>query len=57
MECPDCLIKMVESNLSHDMEDDMFRQRYFCFGCNTLYECTSQSGDMVEEYLDVIGEI
>ena len=56
MKCPYCLIKMVESNLNHNT-DEMFRQRYFCFDCDTLYECTSQSGDMVEEYLDVIGEI
>ena len=56
MKCPDCLIKMVESNLNHNT-DEIFIQRYFCFDCGTLYECTSQSGDMVEEYLDVIGEI
>lgn len=56
MECPNCSIKIVESNLNYD-EDDLFRQRYFCFSCNTLYECTSQSADMVKEYLDVIGEI
>lgn len=56
MECPFCKIKMVESNLNHDRED-MFRQKYFCFNCNILYECASQSGDMVEEYLEVLGEI
>lgn len=56
MKCPNCLIKMVESNLNHD-NDEFFIQRYFCFECNILYECTSQSGDMVEEYLDAIGEI
>lgn len=56
MKCPKCSIKMVESNLNHNT-DEMFIQRYFCFDCDTLYEGTSQSGDMVEEYLDVIGEI
>lgn len=49
---------MVKSNLNHNMPfDGLYCIRYFCFDCNTLYECSSQSGDMVEENLDKLGEI
>jgi uncharacterized protein with PIN domain len=57
MKCPYCSTEIVESNLSHTMNDNIFRQQYFCFKCYTLYECNSQSGDMVEENLYEIGEI
>lgn len=51
MKCPNCAVEMIESNLNLN-EEDLFIERYFCFQCNTLFECTSQSGDMIEEYLE-----
>ena len=58
MKCPECSTFMVRSNLNHKyVIDDVYYTKYFCFDCNTLYECTSDSGDMVEEYLDELGRV
>ena len=57
MECPECKKEMVQSNLADHEPDDLggfFFREYYCFRCNTLYVCSSQSGDYVEEYLDVV---
>lgn len=58
MKCQKCGGVIVESNRSfeHIPQDDYYT-RYFCFNCDTLYECTSQSGDMTEENLYELGEI
>jgi len=49
-------VKLVESNLpvKYDEIEKTFTKEYYCFGCNTLYECTSQSGDMVQENLNIV---
>ena len=58
MKCQNCNKPMVRSNLNHRyIVEEVDYTRYFCFDCNTLYECTSDSGDMVEENLDILGEI
>lgn len=57
MNCPICKKQMVESNYKAVYDDGIFYQEYFCFNCYKLFECSSQSGDMIEEYLDLIGEI
>jgi len=59
MKCPNCNGKMVEANIAFERngEDRDFYTEFFCFGCMSLFECTSDSGDFVEEYLNLIGEI
>lgn len=58
MKCQKCDNTLVESNINFEhIPDDMYYTRYFCFNCDTLYECSSQSGDMIEEYLYELGEI
>lgn len=57
MDCPYCKKEMVKSNLPDhepDVLGDLFFREYYCFRCNNLYVCSSQSGDYVEEYLDVV---
>lgn len=56
MDCPFCKKQMVESNYPAVFYEGIFYQEYFCFNCYKLFECSSQSGDMVEEYLEVIGD-
>lgn len=48
---------MVESNINFEHCNHDYIIRYFCFGCDTLYECNSRSGDFVEEYLEELGEV
>ena len=59
MKCPNCGEKMVSSNIAFltSGEDRDFYTEFFCFGCVSLYGCTSDSEDFVEEYLYFIGEI
>lgn len=58
MKCQKCDNTLVESNISFEHTiGDMYHTRYFCFNCDTLYECSSQSGDMIEEYLEELGEV
>lgn len=58
MKCQKCDNTLVESNISFEhITGDMYYTRYFCFNCDTLYECSSQSGDMIEEYLEELGEV
>lgn len=57
MRCLFCKAKLVESNMAETVPDDLggyFYQEYYCFNCNTLFVCSSQSGDYVEEYLEVV---
>lgn len=57
MNCPDCKKLMVPSNLPEVCPDDIggfFYKEFYCFRCNTLYVCSSQSGDYVEEYLEIV---
>jgi len=56
MKCRKCDNTLVKSNIYYECEND-FYERYFCFGCETLYECYSDSGDYIEEYLTELGEI
>ncbi len=51
MNCPKCNYQLVESTKPIKGLNNIFFQEYFCFNCFSLFECTSQSGDMVEEYL------
>lgn len=49
---------MIESNITFEnVKDSDFYTRYFCFNCDTLYECNSSSGDFIEENLNELGEI
>ena len=58
MKCIKCGENLVESNINFEYKpEDMYYTRYFCFNCETLYSCTSHSGDMIEEYLEEIGQI
>lgn len=57
MKCPNCKNDMVESNRNFQFDEGIYKREYFCFECHELYECTSQSGDMIEEYLEEIGVI
>lgn len=58
MKCKKCGNVMITSNIIFEtVKDDQFYERYFCFMCDTLYDCESQSGDYVEEYLNELGEI
>lgn len=57
MNCPNCKKRMVESNYPAVFNEGIFYQEYFCFDCYKLYVCSSQSGDMIEEYLDLIGDV
>lgn len=60
MKCEKCKNNLVVSNLEIDeceLEYPTNYTRYFCFNCNTLYECISDSGDMLEENLHLLGEI
>jgi len=58
MDCPKCNSRLVRSNVGYDEGDEtMEYSRFFCFGCETLYEEYSQSGDYIEEYLHELGEI
>lgn len=56
LKCPNCGNKMVESNqeIMFEEESKTFYQEYFCFHCYGLYVCSSQSGDMIPEYLELI---
>lgn len=58
MKCQKCYNTLVESNIIFDhITEDIYYTRYFCFNCDTLYECKSESGDMTEENLDELGEV
>jgi uncharacterized protein YlaI len=46
------LVELTETTLRE--EEGIFYHRYVCPECNTEYECTSQSGDMIHEYLDFV---
>lgn len=54
MKCPNCQNQLVESNEKYDYENDLYFKEYYCFDCHSLYVCFSQSGDMVDAYLDEV---
>jgi hypothetical protein len=47
------LIELEKTTTDYDEVTQTFIQEYRCPSCNTLHECTSQSGDMVQEYLNI----
>jgi len=53
MHCLICetLVKLIEQEL--DENEGLFYQYYICPKCNIKHYCTSQSGDMIQEYLDI----
>lgn len=58
MKCQKCGEVLVNSNITFEnVEESSFYDRFFCFNCDTLYECSSQSGDFIEEYLRELGEV
>jgi len=58
MKCPDCGATLTASNINEShLSDSEFYLQYFCFACHSLFECVSDSGDMVEENLELLGEI
>jgi len=54
MHCLNCIpkIELIEQESDYDESENLFYQYYICSNCNTRHYCTSQSEDMVEEYLD-----
>jgi len=58
MYCQICepLVKLVKTDFTanYNEKEDVYTREYCCPNCNTLYECTSQSGDMVQENLNII---
>ena len=56
MKCQKCGEPIVQSNITFEYVPDVYT-RYFCFRCDTLYECDSMSGDFVEENLNELGEV
>ena len=45
------IVKLIEQEL--DENEGLFYQYYICPECNIRYYCTSQSGDMIQEYLNI----
>jgi len=58
MYCQICepLVKLlgVDFTANYNEKEDLYTREYYCPACDTLYECTSQSGDMVQENLNII---
>lgn len=57
MKCPKCPSVLVETNFVSEYSSENYYNRYYCFGCDTLFEITSYSGDFVQEDLTELGEI
>jgi hypothetical protein len=55
--CPKCQNVLVESNIVIDHYTGDYYNRYYCFGCDSLFEIVSVSGDFVEENLIELGEV
>ena len=53
MQCLNCNPKVKLIEQESDEEGNVFYQFYICPKCKTRHYCTSQSGDMFEEYLNV----
>ena len=45
------LVKLIEKE--SDENEDLFYQYYICPECKIRHYCTWQSGDMVQEYLNI----
>lgn len=50
------IVELVESNLpiKYNENQSTFIQEYYCFSCGLVHDCTSQSGDMVRENLNIV---
>jgi len=50
------LVKLIKTDFTekYNEKDDLYTREYYCPNCNTLHECISQSGDMVQENLNII---
>jgi len=57
MKCQQCPEILVESNIDFSSPFKLHYTRFFCFNCDTLYECCSDSGDFTEENLEILGEV
>jgi len=53
MQCLNCNPKVKLIEQESDEDEGLIYQYYICPECKTIHYCTSQSGDMVEEYLDL----
>jgi len=53
MQCLNCNPKVKLIEQESDEQEGLYYQYYICPKCGTRHYCTSQSGDMVEEYLNV----
>ena len=56
MYCLNCNPKIPKVKLIEQESDEyegLYYQYYICPECNIRYYCTSQSGDMVQDYLDL----
>ena len=57
MNCPKCQNVLVETTIVTEHYTGDYYNRYYCFGCDSLFEIVSVSGDFVEEHLTKLGEI
>ena len=57
MNCPKCQNILIETNIVIEHYTGDYYSRYYCFGCDSLFEIVSASGDFMEEHLFEIGEI
>jgi len=53
MYCLNCNPKVKLIEQESDEQEGLYYQFYICPKCKTRHYCTSQSGDMFEEYLNV----
>jgi transcription elongation factor Elf1 len=50
------LVELIEQPTGIvDIYDQWFYQDYTCPNCGAYHRCSSQSGDMIQENLDIIG--
>ncbi len=57
MNCPKCPNVLVEANFIFEHRKDGYYNRYYCFGCDSLFEINSCSGDFIQENLIELGEV
>ena len=55
MNCPKCPNVLVEANFIFEHREDGYYNRYYCFGCDSLFEINSCSGDFIQENLIELG--
>lgn len=58
MKCLICDEELIESEddceIEFGIDDGIFHQYYTCPNCNSEFVCSSNSGDMVPEYLEIV---